>query len=209
MTDHPAAPPAPSPLPAAAAASPAGKRLTARQQRFVDLMLMSDNAAEAARRAGYRPVAAKHTASRLLARPDIQAALAAGRAARAAPLSRAAVLEELRDMAFCNMLDYVSVSGGGRLDLNLSKLTRAQAAGFRELTVDEHWNRKTGAHHRRVRVRIGAKAFALTRLLAALDRAGEKRPPGGDPAAAEDSRSAHPAPTGCPPPADRPRGASR
>ncbi|NBB17673.1 hypothetical protein GVN21_20120, partial [Caulobacter sp. SLTY] len=156
------------------AANPADKPLTARQQRFVDLLLHEDNAAEAARRAGYRPVAAKHTARKLLARPQVQAALQAGRAARAAraaPVSKESVLEELKAIAFSNLLDYVAVAqGGGRLELDLSKLTRAQAAGFRELTIDETWNRKTGAHRRHIRVRMGAKVFALSRLLGALER---------------------------------------
>lgn len=153
------------------AANPADKPLTARQQRFVDLLLHEDNAAEAARRAGYRPVAAKHTARKLLARPQVQAALQAGRAARAAPVSKESVLEELKAIAFSNLLDYVAVTRGGeRLELDLSKLTRAQAAGFRELTIDETWNRKTGAHRRHIRVRMGAKVFALSRLLGALER---------------------------------------
>lgn len=206
--------PTPSPAPSPA---PADKPLTARQQRFVDLMLLEDNAAEAARRAGYRPLAAKHTARKLLARPNVQAALAAGREARTAPLSRDAVLEELRAIAFSNLLDYVAGgSSGGRIELDLSKLTRAQAAGFRELSVDETWDRKTGRHRRQIRVRMGSKVFALSRLLGALERleggareAGAQVTPAVHRRAAKDSPKDHPGATECPPPGHRRSGASR
>ncbi len=151
--------PAPSPPPAA------------RQQRFIDLMLLEDNAAEAARRAGYRLLAAKHTARKLLARPNVQAALAAGREARTAPLGRDAVVEALRAIAFSTLLDYVAGgSSGGRIELDLSRLTRAQAAGLRELSVDETWDRKTGRRRRQIRVRMGSRVFALSRLPGALER---------------------------------------
>ncbi|MDB5472546.1 MAG: hypothetical protein JWR84_4106 [Caulobacter sp.] len=196
--------------------SPADKPLTARQQRFVDLMLHEDNAAEAARRAGYRPLAAKHTARKLLARPNVQAALEAGRDARTAPLTRDTVLEELRAIAFSNLLDYVAVGHAGqRLELDLSKLTRAQAAGFRELTVDETW--KAGTHRRQIRVRMGAKVFALSRLLGALERlegsrlegappareTGAKDLPEGDRRAAKVSPTGDRRATGSPPPGHR------
>ena len=160
-----AAVPAEAPADAATA-----KPLTPRQQRFVELMLQHGNAAEAARRAGYGPVAAKHTARKLLARPQVRAALATARAAKAAPVSREAVLGELKAIAFANMLDFVTVEEDGRLALDLSTLTRVQAAGFRELTVDETWNTRTGERRRQVRVKMGPKVFALSRLLAAMDR---------------------------------------
>jgi hypothetical protein len=95
------------------------------------------------------------------------------------------VLEALRAIAFSSLLDDVAVGHNGqRLELDLSKLTRAQAAGFRELTVYETW--KAGTHRRQVRVRMGAhRLFALSRLLRALERLeggappGQGRPPGG------------------------------
>jgi phage terminase small subunit len=51
------------------------KALTARQRRFVSEYLVDNNATKAAIRAGYAPIAARITASRLLDKPHVVAAL--------------------------------------------------------------------------------------------------------------------------------------
>lgn len=55
--------------------------LTPRQARFVNEFVLCGNAAEAARRAGYRPGSAKVTACRMLTKANLQAAIAAKRQA--------------------------------------------------------------------------------------------------------------------------------
>lgn len=60
--------------------------LTVRQQRFVDAYVLSGNASDAAREAGYSEGSAKVTASRLLTKPNVSSALAARQAEYAAKL---------------------------------------------------------------------------------------------------------------------------
>lgn len=61
-------------------------QLTPRQQKFIEAYALDRNAARAARKAGYSPNGAKVTACRLLANPNLQAALAAKEAELAARL---------------------------------------------------------------------------------------------------------------------------
>lgn len=60
--------------------------LTLKQQRFVDAYALSGNASEAARQAGYSEGSAKVTASRLLTKTNVSAALAARQAEYVAEL---------------------------------------------------------------------------------------------------------------------------
>ncbi|KGS94937.1 terminase small subunit [Burkholderia pseudomallei MSHR7498] len=60
------------------------KKLTAKQQRFVDEYLVDLNASAAARRAGYSEKTARVIADENLTKPDIQAAIASAMKARSA-----------------------------------------------------------------------------------------------------------------------------
>lgn len=51
------------------------KRLTERQQRFVDFYIQTGNAAEAARRAGYAGASNTRLGSKVLKKPEIRAAI--------------------------------------------------------------------------------------------------------------------------------------
>lgn len=59
-----------------------GRKLTPKQQRFVEEYLIDLNATQAAIRAGYSPRSAKQHADAMLAKPHIAAAVAAAQAAR-------------------------------------------------------------------------------------------------------------------------------
>ncbi|MBP6018786.1 MAG: terminase small subunit [Burkholderiaceae bacterium] len=63
-------------------AASGGRKLTPKQQRFVEEYLIDLNATQAAIRAGYSPRSAKQHADAMLAKPHIAAAVAAAQASR-------------------------------------------------------------------------------------------------------------------------------
>lgn len=101
--------------------------LTAKEQRFIAEYLVDFNGAEAARRAGYAPKSAKVTASRLLAKAPIKAAIDAKRATQlqSTDLTAARVLEELRRLSFADVRTLFDEHGSLR---PLHTLTADQAA---------------------------------------------------------------------------------
>ena len=131
--------------------------LLPQQQLFCYAYLASNfNGTEAAIRAGYSPNSAMAQASDLLSRPKVQAgvqALIARRATRHAQMAEDLV-EELRRQSFANMLDYVVIDADGRPQIDLSGLTRAQAACIQEVTSEVMetipGNPETGSPDRRV-----------------------------------------------------------
>ncbi len=113
--------------------------LLPQQQIFCYAYLASNfNGTEAAIRADYSPQSAMQQASALLSLPKVKTAvraLIAQRAARHAQLAED-VVEEFRRLAFSNMLNYVTVDGRGNALIDLSGLTRAQAACIQEVTSE-------------------------------------------------------------------------
>jgi phage terminase small subunit len=111
--------------------------LSERQQRFVDAYLLDPNATAAARTAGYKHC---HVAgARLLANVNVKAAIARSRKERNERVKVDAdwVLYELSMLARANPLDYVKISADGKTtELDLSKLTRDQAAAIQELSFE-------------------------------------------------------------------------
>lgn len=160
----------PKPRPAPAVLRP----LNARQRRFVDGILEGESPSAAATNAGYTAWAAAQSAYELARRPNVAAAIAAGRARQGRVLTREAAIEELARVAMSNILDYAAVRSG-HIDLDLSRLDRARAAGVRELVLDETYNHKTGETLRQVRVRMGPKLAALRSLIPLLPTAAEAR----------------------------------
>ena len=61
--------------------------MTERQQRFVDLYNASGNVAEAMEKAGYSPASIKKYGTRLLAQPEVAAAITCAREARLADMT--------------------------------------------------------------------------------------------------------------------------
>jgi hypothetical protein len=150
------------------ASTPAKPRLlNTRQRRFVDAILDGQPPKAAAVAAGYQSWAGAQTAQALLRKPHIQEALAARRAARGGPVSRAALLEELSRVAMSNVLDYTHIVDD-RLTVDLTRFDRARAAGVRELTLTESWNPKTRTHDTHLRIRLGLKLQAARLLLPLL-----------------------------------------
>jgi phage terminase small subunit len=114
--------------------------LSPRHERFVLEFLKDGNATRAYIGAGYSPRGAQPSASRLLRRPEIEAAIAAGRQriAAALELSVERIGREYAQIAFANIDDYVSIEDDGRLRIDLEKASQAQRAGIVELKVSNH-----------------------------------------------------------------------
>lgn len=119
------------------------RKLTTKQRLFVFEYLIDLNATKAAERAGYSRKTARSIGQENLTKPDILAEIAEQQSRRLQRLgiTADAVLEEIAKIAFSNMLDYVSITPTGEARVDLSKLTREQAAAISEITVEEFMER--------------------------------------------------------------------
>ena len=113
--------------------------LTAKQQAFVDEFQIDLNATQAAIRAGYSAKTARQIGAENLSKPAIKAAIARHRAERSerTKIDADYVLHELANLTKANILDYMVADQRGTLRVDLTKLTRDQAAAISEVTVDE------------------------------------------------------------------------
>lgn len=108
-----------------------------RYEIFAREYVIDLNGTRAAIAAGYSEGAARSQASRLLTKRNVQRLVQQLQSSRASKLELKAehVTEELRRLAFSNMLDYMRVEDGEpRVDL--SALTRDQAAAIQEIRED-------------------------------------------------------------------------
>jgi phage terminase small subunit len=114
--------------------------LTAKQAAFVQEYLVDLNATQAAIRAGYSAKTAEQQGYQLLQKTSVAEAVKAGMDARAEKTGITAerVLSELALIGFANMLDYVQPREDGLVYLDMSALTREQAAAIQEVTVDQY-----------------------------------------------------------------------
>lgn len=149
--------------------------LTAREAAFVREYLsdpINRNGTQAAIRAGYAEGSAKVAASRLLTRDNVRAAIERGltKVAQVAAEKHAVtierVVEEMAKIAFANQLDYVRISPDGEPYIDLSEMTREQAAAISETYVEDvvegrGENKRT---IRKVRVKFHDKKGALEAL---------------------------------------------
>ena len=100
--------------------------MTEKQERFIEEFLVDLNGAAAARRAGYSEKSAAHTASGLLAQPEIRQAVDAAKAARSerTGIRQEQVLRELGRIA----LSEASDASGAEVKLG-SKLRALELLG--------------------------------------------------------------------------------
>lgn len=114
-------------------------RLNAKQKRFAKEYLIDLNATRAYIAAGYSEKGAGQSAFTLLKNPEIQALIQAGQSRQEEKLdiSGGRVLSELSKLAFANMLDYIRVKEGEAY-VDLSTLTREQAAAIQEVTTESY-----------------------------------------------------------------------
>lgn len=143
----------------------ANNKLTPRQARFVEEYLVDLNGAQAAIRAGLSAKTARQQAARLLSNVDIQAAIAAGQAARSerTEITADRVLTELAKLGFANMADYMRIGPDGDPHLDFSGLTRDQAAALQEVTVEDYVDGRgeDAREVKRVKFKLADKRAAL------------------------------------------------
>jgi phage terminase small subunit len=140
------------------------RRLSKKQKLFVDEYLVDFNATQAAIRAGYSPKSARTTAAQSLRKPAVKEAITEAQAPRLAALDLSAeeVLRELGRVARANLLDYMRIDDKGMPEVDLSTLTRDQAAAIRDIEVEGFGEGKTAG--RRIRFKMHDKLAALDRL---------------------------------------------
>jgi phage terminase small subunit len=149
--------------------------LSPRHERFVLEYLKDANATQAYVRAGYSPRGAQPSASKLLRRPDIEAAIAAGRQRLVETLevSVERLAREYAKIAFASVADYVSTDAEGGLRVDLDKASDAQRAGILELKLSNHRN----PEQRQVTLKLG-KLAALAALTKNIELFAKKAAPG-------------------------------
>jgi phage terminase small subunit len=118
------------------AASKSDKKL----RLFALEYVIDHNATRAAIAAGYAPKSAHVTGSRMLKKAKDSGLMAEleERAAKRAEIRKDDVLGELKLLGFANMLDYIKPTQDGAAYVDLSRLTREQAAAIQEITVDQY-----------------------------------------------------------------------
>jgi phage terminase small subunit len=138
--------------------------LNTQQQRFVDEYLIDPTTAKgAAIRAGYEISNAIGQASRLMAMPKIQTAIAQGQKERAARLgiTQERVLQELALLAFANLKDIIIHNPDGTTTIDMNQMPRSVAAALGEVSVSEKGGKvKT----RTAKAVLQGKQFALEKL---------------------------------------------
>jgi phage terminase small subunit len=145
------------------------KAFPARHARFVAEYLIDFNGAKAAVRAGYSARRAKQTASELLARDEIAAAIAEGQqqlAARAT-VTVDEVVAALTTVLRANVLDYMRVGPEGEPIADFSEMTREQAAAVSEVTVEDFVDGRgdDARDVKRVRFKLHDKLSAADKLM--------------------------------------------
>lgn len=139
--------------------------LTEKQQRFVDAYLIDPNATKAAIAAGYSEKTAEQYGHQLLKKTSVAKAVADAQAKRAekAGITAERVLAELALIGFANMADYLRVTGEGDPFVDLSAMTREQAAAISEVTVEDFKDGRgeDARDVRRVKFKLADKKGAL------------------------------------------------
>ena len=146
----------------------AERALTAKQAAFAREYLIDLNATQAAIRAGYSAKTAQEQSSRLLSNAIVASAVQAGMDKRAekVELTAEAVLDEIKKLAFSNMLDYTSVQADGLMYVDMTALTREQAAAIQEVNIDEYieGTGEDGRPVKKVKVKLYDKRGSLELL---------------------------------------------
>jgi phage terminase small subunit len=137
-----------------------GMELNPKQQRFVEEYLVDLNATQAAIRTGYSPASARLQGHRMITDDNIQNSIQAAMDARSERIRITAdrVLEELALIGFANIADYLDTDENGRLSVNLSEMTREQAAAVKDVRIEARGDGQS------IHFRLGDKLAALVAM---------------------------------------------
>jgi phage terminase small subunit len=141
--------------------------LTIKRAMFVQEYLVDLNAAQAAIRAGYAVDSASAEGSRLLADVRVSAAIQKAMSDRAerTMVTQDRVVAELAKLGFSNMLDYITVPSSGEPYVDLTAMTRDQAAALADFTVEEQTTSgRDPVTTKRVKIKLADKRAALVDL---------------------------------------------
>lgn len=141
---------------------------TEREQLFIAEFPKDLNATQAAIRAGYSKRSAGQIGHRLLKKDEIQQAIRdeLDKHLSEADVTTERVVRELARIGFSNMLDYLSIGRNGEAYVDLSGLTRSQAAAISEYVVEDFVDGRgeDARDVRRVRFKTAPKHPALETL---------------------------------------------
>lgn len=141
--------------------------LSPQQERFVHEYIMDPtNQTKAAIRAGYALGSAKGSGSRLMADPQVRAAIAARQEERAHKMgiTEDRVLQELALIAFSQVQDVASTDEEGNLDVNMQKISRTSTPS--EIIVST----TRGKHKSKI---VTVKSVKLSDKVSALEKLGK------------------------------------
>jgi phage terminase small subunit len=147
-------------------------KLTLKQQTFVRAYLETANGSEAYRRAYHaremKASTIKVKACNMLKRDNIRVTIAAEQAkiAQRHNLTVDRIISELALIGFANMLDYMTLQADGSVTVDLSNLTRDQAAAIQDITVDEYMDGRgrDARPVKRIKFKLSDKRAALVDL---------------------------------------------
>jgi phage terminase small subunit len=148
------------------------RSLTPKQEKFCFAYLETGNASEAYRQSydcgRMKEASVNRKAVELLENVKITARLGELRAAtiQRHEITVDKIIRELALIGFSNMLDYVTPQSDGTVYIDLSKLTREQAAAIGEVTVEEYTEGKgeDARPVKRVKFKLSDKRSALVDL---------------------------------------------
>jgi phage terminase small subunit len=143
--------------------------ITPFQKAFIAEYLKDLNASAAYLRAGGETKNADVQSAKVMALPEIKEYLARATEKKALKLDLSAerVLSELMKLSFWNMQDYaIQDENGNFAGVDITKLTRDQAAAIMEITVDTTGGEGDGERKRvmRTRFKLADKGINLERL---------------------------------------------
>jgi phage terminase small subunit len=150
------------------------KKKTEREEVFAREYIKDLNGTRAAIAAGYAKKSAHVASSRLLKKDKVKDLIARlkGRQFEALDFSANKVLAELCKMAFSNISDYIRVDDGEAY-VDLSTMTREQAAAVQEITSEVYTDGYVGTGEDRKPIQVKRTKFKLADKRGSLELLGK------------------------------------
>lgn len=135
------------------------KKLTPKQDRFCLEYIVDLNGTQAAIRAGYSKKTAYSIAEQNLKKLEIQKKVQKLLDARRVRTEVKAdeIIQEIKKMAFSNMADYMTPDNEGGAFVDLSNLTRDQAAAITQLEVESYWDKDLKKIVKKIKFKLADK----------------------------------------------------